>query len=189
MKIPIEISAHHIHLCKKDLEILFGKNYKLGVLKHLSQKKQFAAKETVILANANFRIESVRILGPVREKTQVEISKTEAKCFGINSPLRQSGDLDNLNGELEVIGSKGKIDLKGGIIIPLRHIHASPTDAIKHKLKDKQIVSVKVEGERGLIFYNVMVRINPFFVWRMHLDTDEANAAGLETGEQGEVIV
>jgi len=189
MKVPIEISARHIHLYKKDLETLFGKDYQLKVFKPLSQKGQFAAEETITLANANFRLEKVRILGPLREKTQVEICQTEARLFGIEPPIRESGDLKDSIGGLEIIGPDGKIELEKGLIIALRHIHASPTDAMKYKLKDKQLVSVKVEGQRSLIFHNVVIRVDPSFVWNMHIDTDEANAAGVKEGAEGEVIV
>ncbi|TSC96086.1 MAG: propanediol utilization phosphotransacylase [Parcubacteria group bacterium Athens1014_10] len=189
MKIPIEISAHHLHLCQKDLKILFGKNYQLNVFKPLSQKEQFAAEETVVLANENFKLENVRILGPLRNKTQVEISRTEAVHFGIQPLVKESGQLKESIGGLKIIGPNGTIELKEGIIIALRHIHASPTDALKYKVEDRQIVSVKVEGERALIFYKVVVRVDPLFVWNLHLDTDEANAAGLKGGEEGEMLL
>ena len=189
VKVPIEVSAHHIHLDKKDLGILFGKNYELEVLNHLSQNDQFAAKETVTLANDKFKLENVRILGPLRKKTQVEICQTEARMFGISPSVRNSSDLEKSTGGLEIIGPKGKIKLNNGIIIPLRHIHASFTEAVKYKVKNGQLVSVKVGGERGLTFHNVLVRVDPSFVWNMHIDTDEANAAGLKGGEQGELII
>ncbi len=189
MKVPIEISAHHLHLCQKDLEILFGKDYQLKVLKNLSQPNQFAAEETVVLANAKHRLERFRILGPVLEKTQIEISKTDAVNFGLEAPIKESGDLKESAGGLDIIGPCGKIELDKSIIIALRHLHISPTDAVKYKLQDKQLVSVRIEGERGLTFHNVMARIDPDFVWGMHIDTDEANAAGLKGGEEGEVIL
>lgn len=188
IKIPIETSARHVHLSKNDLEVLFGSGYELASLKSISQEGEFAASEEVAIATGKDNIERVRIVGPLRKKTQVEISITDAIKLGLTSPIRESGELEETPG-ITLIGPKGTVDLESGVIVAQRHIHASPTDAVKYNLKDKQIVSVKIEGERGLIFNQVIVRVAQNFVWRFQVDTDEANAAGLRGGEEGEVII
>lgn len=188
-KIQIEISARHIHLCQKDLNKLFGKGYELKKLKDLSQIGQFACQETVAIKTKSHEFGKVRILGPVRRYTQVEISLTDACKLGLDPPFRQSGAIKDSAG-IKIVGSRGMANLKNGVIIAKRHIHASPAEAQKYGLKEDQKVSVKVRGERALIFQNVAVRISQAFIWRMHLDTDEANAAGIKgAGCQGELIL
>lgn len=188
MQVPIEISARHVHLSREDLRILFGKNYQLKPLKKLSQPGLFAAYETVILSTPLASIEKVRIIGPEREKIQVEISQTDAVNLGINPPFRISGDLKNSE-KLKLIGPQGEIDLREGVIIARRHLHLSREEANQYHLKDGDIVSVKINGERELVFHQVVARVQPNFKWSVHLDTDEANAAGINsTNKTGEVI-
>ncbi len=174
-KVIIEVSARHCHLSQKDLVKLFGKGCKLKVLKPLSQKGEFASKEEVVLKTKDGEMK-LRVLGPARKKTQVEISMTEARKLKINPPLRLSGDIKKSEKGI-LIGPKGKITLKEGIIIAKRHIHCDPLTAKKLKLKQNQKVRVKTFGDRSLIFDNVIVRIDKSFVLRMHLDTDEGNAS------------
>jgi len=177
--VPIEISARHIHLSKKDLETLFGFGYKLKKLKNLSQPGLFAAKEVVDIKRGNQKITNVRIIGPVRNQTQIEISLTDAVNFGIKIPIRRSGNLKNSPG-ITLIGPKGKINIKEGLIVAWRHIHLGPQKAKKLGLKDGDLVSIKTKGKRALIFKNVLVRIiNKNFKVEVHLDTDEGNAAGI----------
>ncbi len=187
IKVPVEITARHLHISKHDLEILFGRNYKLKVLKSINQPGQFAAKETISLKGSKNVLNKVRIVGPIRKATQVEITLTDSYVLGIKVPYRKSGQLKN-SGKLTLIGPRGEVNLKQGVIIPLRHLHLSPTEAINLKLKDKQKVSVKVGSERHVTFHNVIVRVHKDFKLSVHLDTDEANAAGLLTCTYGELI-
>ena len=173
---------------KKTLEKLFGKGYKLTPDYPLSQKGEFAAKERVILKTKKGEIKRVRIIGPLRKKTQIEISRTDAFHLKINPPLRLSGDLKNTPG-ITLIGPKGEVKLKQGVIIAARHIHCDPKTAKKLNLKHGDKVSVRIKGKRGLIFNNVVVRIRKNFVWRMQIDTDEANAAGIRKTGIGSVRV
>lgn len=204
LKIPIEISARHIHLAQKDLEVLFGLNYQLTPIKKLSQHNQFVCEEKIEIQNLaswgakphmDFTFgkapdhNQVRILGPAREYTQVELSWTDFIYLGLKPFIALSGEQKKSQQELILVGPKGEIKLQKGVIIAKRHIHASPTDLEKYHLKDGQKVSVKIKSQRGLIFNEVIIRSHPSFVWTMHIDTDEANAAGL-SGEKaiGEVI-
>lgn len=186
-KVTIEVSARHIHISRRDLDILYGKGYELTVHKELSIPGQFAANETLTVKTEAGEFEKVRILGPVRDKTQVEISRTDAYRLKIDPPIRRSGDLEGSAGAT-LVGPNGKVDLQEGVIIARRHIHAKPEDAEKHGFKDGQIVSVKTKGERGLTFHNVFLRVRPGFEWYMHIDTDEGNAAGISGVTEGEVV-
>ena len=182
--IPIGVSAHHVHLSQEHLAELFGPGHPLTPLAPLIQPGQYACAEQVNLAGPKGRIERVRVLGPVRSQTQVEISRTEEFRLGIDAPVRMSGDLRGSPG-LIVEGPKGQIRLEEGVICAQRHIHMSPEDALRFGLRDQDVVSIRVEGERGIIFGDVMVRVNPKFTLEMHLDTDEANAAQVSTGDVG----
>ncbi|MFA6106371.1 MAG: phosphate propanoyltransferase [Patescibacteria group bacterium] len=177
MKIPIEISARHIHLSRKDLERLFGPGYELKKFKDLSEIGEFAARETVIVDGKKMALK-VRVVGPVRSRTQLEITATEAYQLGIKVPVRLSGDLKGTPG-IALRGPKGKIKIKNGVIIAQRHIHASREEAKQLKLGHRHKVRVSAAGERGVIFENVIVRVAENFRLSMHIDTDEANAAGL----------
>lgn len=188
MKIPIEISARHIHLCQKDKDVLFGKAYKLKFLRKLSQADEFATQETLTICGPKGRIENVRVISPLRDRTQVEISKTDGYKLGDIPPLRVSGDVIG-SSTITLIGPKGKIDLKEGLICAKRHIHLSPEEAKKFGLKDKQFVSVKISNKRSLVFSDVIIRVAPGFRLALHLDTDEANAAWVEVGDKGELIL
>ena len=188
IKIPIEVSARHVHLSRKDLDKLFGKGYQLTKIKNLSQPEQFAAKETITIKGKRGEIKNVRILGPVRQKTQVEISKTDAINLKIEAPVRLSGNL-KLSGGCILIGPKGKIKLKEGVIIAWRHLHIEPKLAKKYNLKNGQFVSIKVKNtKRSLTFHNVIVRVSPKFRLAFQIDTDEANAAGIDKFGEGELI-
>lgn len=178
----VEVSARHVHLSQKDLDTLFGKDYILTVKKLLSQPGQYAAEERVTVVGLKKELIGVSILGPVRVKTQVEVSLTDARSIGLNAPVRKSGDIEN-SAPCKIIGPKGEIKIKEGVIIAKRHIHLTPEDAHKFGMKDKQIVNVKIKTpERSLIFDDVVIRVREDFASAMHIDTDEGNAAGL-TGE------
>lgn len=186
-KIPVGLSNRHLHLTTKDLETLFGKGAKLTKLRDLTQPGQFAANETVTLVGPKGRIERVRILGPVRKETQVEVSKTDSYTLGIKPPVRISGDIKGTSG-VKIIGPRGEIDLREGAIVALRHIHMSSDEARSFGVKDGDMVKVKVPRERALIFDNVMVRSGPSHKLDFHIDIDEANAAGLSQGDFVEII-
>ena len=177
-KIPIEVSARHVHLSQKDLEALFGKGYKLKKLKQLSQPNDFAAKETLDIQAGLKKIKNIRIVGPTRKETQVELSRTDAIYLKLNPPIRISGNLKGTPGII-LIGPKRRIKIRRGVIIPWRHIHCSTEEAEKLGLKEGMIVSEKVEGRRSLTFYNVKIRVGENYKLCMHVDTDEGNAAGI----------
>lgn len=189
MRIPIEISARHIHLSRPDLEKLFGAGFEMIKLRDLSQPGQFAARQTVTLAGPKGRLEKVRILGPCRARTQVEISGTDAKKLGLKPPVRDSGNLKGAPG-LKISGPAGTVNLKQGVILALRHIHLDPATAAKLGVKNRDRVKVDTKGTRDLLFENVLVRVDPAFRPAMHIDTDEANAAGIDEGNnEGEIII
>ena len=180
--IPIGVSAHHVHLSQGDVERLFGPGHELSALSPLSQPGQFACEEQVRLIGSRGSIDRVRVLGPARSQSQVEISRTEGYRLGINAPVRMSGDLDGTPG-LILEGPAGQVELRNGVIYAQRHMHMTPTDARRLGLENGDVVRVRVEGARELIFGDVAVRISPKFKLEFHLDTDEANAAELNTGD------
>lgn len=183
--IPIAVSARHVHLTRATLDLLYGKDYELTEYKPLSQPGQFAANETVTLIGPKNKIEKVRILGPLRPKDQVEISKTDEFFLGIDAPVRDSGNVAGTPG-ITLSGPKGIAELKEGVIIAWRHIHMHPNDAILFGVKDKDVVNVDVHDEdRPLTFKNVLIRVSDKFKLEMHIDTDEANAAEIVSGEEG----
>jgi len=186
-KIKIEVSARHIHLKKEDFEKLFGVGAELTVLKKLSQPGMFAANETVSIKNESFQIDNLRIVGPLRDYTQIELSETEARKFKIDPPLRRSGDIENSPG-IVIIGPKGEVKIRDGVIIAKRHIHMTPKDAEEINVKDGDLLKVKTEGERGLTFENVVARVDENFLLAMHIDTDEGNAGGIERHGEGEML-
>ena len=184
--IPIEISARHVHISREDLEALFGAGYELTALKKISQTGQYAARETVTLKNGANEMAGVRIVGPTRSETQVELSASDARKLGVRPPVKRSGSVAEA-AILTIIGPHGSLT-KRCAIIPQRHIHASLEDAKRHNLQDGQIVSVKCGQDRGVIFSQVIVRVAQDFVWNFHIDVDEANAAGLLDNESGVII-
>ncbi|ENQ3106910.1 putative phosphotransacetylase [Bacillus sp. 491mf] len=187
-QIPIGVSNRHIHVTKEDLEKLFGNGHELTVAKELSQPGEFAAEETLTIKTDKAEIVRVRILGPVRKFTQVEISKTDARNLGINAPLRSSGNIDGTPG-ITLIGPNGEIQINKGVIVAERHIHMTPQDAAQFQVSDGQYVSVKVKGDRGLTFNQVLVRVKDTYALDMHIDTDEANSGNIKTGDFGELIL
>ncbi len=187
ISIPIEVSAHHIHLTQKHVEMLYGKGHTLTRKADLSQPGQFACEEQVTLSGPKGKVSRVRVLGPVREETQVEISMTEQFQLGIQAPLRASGMLENTPG-VTLEGTEGSVDVDRGVICALRHIHMTPEDGEVFGLHDRDIVRVQISGDRELIYGDVLVRIHPEFKLAMHIDTDEANAANLRTGVVGNII-
>lgn len=174
-KIPVEASGRHIHLSQTDAKILFGENYEFNVLKELSQPGQVAYKERLRLVGPKGVIEGVVILGPCRDKTQVELSMTDCKSLGIKPVIRNSGDTTGTPGAIILNGDK-IVKIEEGVIVANRHIHMTPEDADNLCVKDKEIVNVKIMSERPVIFEDVLVRVNSNFKLNMHIDYDEANA-------------
>lgn len=177
-KIPIGISNRHVHVSQEDLGILFGKGYTLTKKSDLKQPGQYASNETVTIRGSKGEFERVRILGPTRNRTQVEISKTDSFRLGIRPPIRESGDLEGTPG-IELIGPQGSVSISQGAIIALRHIHMTPEQAEALGVKDKDIVEVETFGERHGVFGDVLIRVSDQFSLEMHVDVDEANACAL----------
>ena len=187
-QIPVGISARHLHISQEHLDILFGEGHQLRVFKDLGQPGQYACEERVDLVTEKGSFKQVRILGPVRPKTQIELALTDAMKLGLKIPVRDSGDHRDAPG-LTLVGPKGQVKLDSGVIAACRHIHMTPAEAAEFGVKDKQFVSVKVgDAERCLIFDKVLVRVHDSFALEMHLDTDEGNAAGVGNGAIGEII-
>ena len=182
-KFIIETSARHVHVTKEALEILFGEGYELTNKKDLSQPGQFACVERVNVVGPKRELANVSILGPVRSACQVEISATDARSIGVDAVIRESGDIAGTPG-CKLVGPKGEVELKEGVIVAKRHIHMTPADAEKFGVKDKEIVSVKAESAvRGCTFDDVVIRVSEKFALAMHIDTDESNAAfGVKEG-------
>ncbi len=185
-KILVETSARHIHLSAEALEALFGKGATLTNKKDLSQPGQFACEEKVELVGPKSTMK-VSVLGPVRKDTQVELSLTDARALGISAPVRESGDIAGTTG-LTLRGPAGEYVINEGVIVAKRHIHLTPADAKELGVEDKEIVKVKLETERPLIFDGVVVRVNENFAAAMHIDTDESNAACAFGTVMGEIV-
>ncbi len=181
-EVPVRISGRHIHISQSDLEQLYGPGYKLTKYKDLAQPGQFAARETVTVVGPEGVIEDVRILGPVRDRTQVEISGTDGYHLGVDPPVRDSGNLEGTPG-IVLVGPFGAVTLREGVILAATHIHMNPEDADKLGLKNGDRVQVLVDGERDIIFNQVLVRVDKNYITEMHVDTDEANAAVIEDGD------
>ena len=184
--VPVGLSNRHIHLSKKHIEVLFGEGYELSNMKDLSQPGQYAANEKVEIVTPKAKLVA-RILGPARNTTQVEISKTDGFALGVNVPVKNSGDLDDTPGAT-IVGPKGSVELEKGVIVASRHIHMHTDDAEKFEIEDNSYVDVKITGQRGLIFNNVLVRVNKNYALDFHIDLDEGNAAGIKNGDLVQII-
>jgi len=187
-KVLVETSARHVHLSQADLETLFGKGAALHNKKDLSQPGQYACEERVDLVGPKRTLSNVSVLGPTRPATQVEISLTDARSIGLSAPVRESGDTAGSAG-CKLVGPAGEVEMKEGVIVAKRHIHTTPEEAAGLGVSDKEIVCVKIESEqRTTIFDDVVVRVSPSFASAMHIDTDEANAAGCGGEVYGEIV-
>ena len=187
MTVPVGVSARHIHLTQEDVEKLFGEGYRLTKKKDL-MGGQFAANEQCTVVGLKLRaIENVRILGPVRKQSQVEISATDARTLGVNAPLRESGDTKG-SAPVALVGPKGVVYLDEGCIVAARHIHMTPAQAASVSLKDGDYVSVRMGNERGAVLDHVKIRVDESFSLEMHIDTDEANACQVKQGDLAEII-
>jgi putative phosphotransacetylase len=185
--VPAAVSSRHCHLSQADLERLFGPGHTLTPLRMLEQPGQFAAEEKVLLETPKGRM-SLRVVGPVRKESQVELSLTDARTIGVTAPIRESGDVAG-SGACKLVGPAGEIEVPEGVIAAKRHIHMTPADAEKYGVQDKDTVCVKVDTNgRSLIFGDVVVRVSEKFSLAMHIDTDESNAACAVNGTMGEII-
>lgn len=185
--IPVGISNRHVHLSQEDLDACFGEGYKLTPIKDLTQPGQFACKETVTLCGPKGAVENVRILGPVRKSSQVELLASDSFKLGIKAPLRLSGDIKD-SASVTVVGPKGSVCLKEGAITAQRHIHMTPEEAVDFGLCDGQIVSIEITGPRGGIYNNVVVRANNTSSLDCHIDTEEANSMGLTSSSRIRIL-
>lgn len=188
-KVLINLSNRHVHMCREDVEILFGKGHQLTKMKDLLQPGQFACEETVTIKGPKGSFEGVRILGPERKETQCEVMASDAFRLGLRElPCRESGQLDG-SAAFEIVGPKGSVKKTQGLIIAKRHIHFDPASAERFGVKDKQVVKLHAGGDRGATFDNVICRVNAAYALECHLDFDEGNAVGIGNGAQGEVIL
>ena len=183
----VEASGRHVHLSRKELDALFGTGYELTKAKDLSQPGQYASKERLTVVGPKGAFHNVVILGPVRKESQVEVSLTDCLQLGVKAPIRESGDIEGTPGIVLVNGDKS-VSLDKGLIVAKRHVHMTPEDAEKLGVKNHDIVKVKVEGARPLVFDDVVIRVSPKFATYMHIDYDEANACGFSKGIRGLII-
>lgn len=187
MKVSIGVSNRHVHLTKEHLEILFGSGYELEKRNDLTQPGQYAATALVTIKTDKSEIDKVRVLGPIRNYTQVEISKTDAYKLGLNPPVRNSGDLEG-SSPITIVGPNGEVNLNEGCIIAARHIHILPEQMKMYELEGKETVSVKIDGEKGGIISNVYLKVSDESFFELHLDTDDANAHLIKNGDIGEIL-
>ncbi len=185
--VVVNVSNRHVHLRQNELEILFGKGYQLTKLRDLMQPGEHATNETVTIAGSKGEMKGVRVLGPLRKATQVEVSMTDSIHLGLNAPVRLSADTAG-SASVRITGPKGTVELKEGCIVAKRHVHMSPADAEFLGVKHGDVLSVRIEGERGLVFGNVIARVSPNMVLECHLDTDEANAAAAKNGTKAFIL-
>lgn len=187
IKIPIEISARHIHLCREDLDVLFGKNYKLTRLKKLSQASDFAAEETVEIEANETTIKNVRVVGEIRPKTQLELTFSDSYKLKMDIPVRLSGDIALTPG-FRIIGPAGVVVKKEGMIVAKRHLHLSPKEALELDIKDGDNLSVTSGDQRKTTYHEVLARVKEGFRLSCHIDTDEANAMGIKICSLGKLV-
>ncbi|MCT4565723.1 MAG: phosphate propanoyltransferase [Maledivibacter sp.] len=185
--VPVGLSNRHIHLSQEHIEVLFGEGHELTRFKDLGQPGQYACEEKVDLVGPKGTIKGMRVLGPARDKTQAEISFADGFVLGVKPPVRDSGDLEGSPGA-KIVGPKGEVEIEEGIIAAARHIHMHTSDGEKFGINDKDIVKVRVEGKRGLVFENVLARVKSNYALEIHVDLEEGNAAGLRNGDMVEII-
>lgn len=188
-KVLVEVSARHVHVTKEHLEILFGPGHELTPKKDLSQPGQYASAERVDLVGTRSTIKGVSILGPCRNASQVEVSLSDARTLGLSAMIRESGSIRGTTG-IEIVGPVGSVTLTEGLIVAKRHVHLTPVTADAQGVKNGQVVSVKVEtDDRSMTFGDVVIRVSEKFSPAMHIDTDEANAAGISSTAWGEIVI
>lgn len=187
MKLPIALSNRHLHLSREHLDALFGKGHELVKTKDLSQPGQYACEEKVDVIGPRGSLKGLRVLGPVRNKTQIEVSLADARALGVVAPIRDSGDLDGSPGA-KLVGPAGEVEIKEGVIVAARHIHMSLEEAEQFGVKNGDVVDVQTFGQRGLLFNNVVIRSSAQYSLEMHVDLEEGNAAGVANGDLVELI-
>lgn len=187
LRIPIGVSNRHIHLDRADMDALFGQGSELTRKKDLGQPGQYASEETVTIQGPKGALENVRVLGPLRKETQVEISLTDARILGVKAPVRESGVLDKTPG-ITIIGPKGTVQKEYGVIAALRHIHMTPETAAQIGIEDKDMVRVELGGSRGAVLDHVLVRVSDKYALEMHIDVDEANAVGAKNDDTAKIV-
>lgn len=185
--VPVAMSNKHVHISKEHLAILFGADHELTKMKDLSQPGQFACDEKVDIVGPKSTLKGVRILGPERPETQIELSVFDARTLGVDAVVRASGNTAGTPG-CTIVGPKGQVVIDHGVIVAARHIHMHTDDAPKFGVKDRDVVKVRMGKERAVVFENVVVRVHPEFALDMHIDIEEGNAAGIQNGDQGEII-
>jgi len=182
-KITVGISNKHAHLTQEQIEKLFGEGYQLTFFRKIKQPDEFVSNEKIQVVGPKGTLKDVRIMGPAREKAQIEMTLTNARDIGVHASIRVSADVEKTAG-VKLVGPVGEVELEEGVIAALRHLHMTQEEAAQMGLKDRQKVAVETMGERGVIFKNVIVRIDPLFSLEFHIDTDEANGAGLNPGDE-----
>ncbi len=188
MEIIVGISNRHAHLTQEQVEVLFGKGYELTFFKNIRQQDDFVSNEKIQVVGPKGSLKDVRIVGPVRKKAQIEMTLTNARTIGVEGVLRISEDVKGTQG-VKLIGPSGEYVLSEGVIVAKRHIHLNPKEAGLFNLNEGDQVSVQTEGDRSLTFHNVVIRIDPLYSAELHLDTDEANAAGVKHGDRATLIL
>lgn len=186
--VTVGVSNRHIHLSRADMDILFGAGSELTRMKDLGQPGQYAAEEIVTLRGSKGELGRVRVLGPLRSETQVEISVADGYQLGLKAPVRDSGQLKNTPG-IEIVGPKGSVKKDKGVIAAKRHIHMTPEDAGRYGLQDKQLIDVEFEGSRGAVLKQVLIRVSNKYALEMHIDVEEANALGIKTGDMAYMML
>lgn len=188
-RIPVAVSARHVHLTRATLDVLFGTGHELQIEHMLSQPGQFAAVETVSLVGSRGRLDHVRVLGPPRDADQIELSRSDEMALGLDAPLRVSGDLGHTPG-IQMIGPAGSVRIDHGVVTAVRHIHMTPADAQHFGVRHGQRVRVAVDSDgRDLVFGDVVVRVSPDYRLELHLDTDEGNAAGVSQDATAKLLI
>lgn len=187
MKLPIALSNRHIHLSKDDINKLFGEGHELTKTKDLSQPGQFACEEKVDVIGPKGTLKGLRVLGPARKQTQIEVSLADARALGVTAPIRDSGDLKDSPGA-KIIGPAGEVDITEGVIVASRHIHMNMEDAERFGVKDLDLVDVQTFGPRSVVFNKVLIRANPNYALEMHVDLEEGNGAGVCNCDMVELI-
>ncbi|MBE6129135.1 MAG: phosphate propanoyltransferase [Erysipelotrichaceae bacterium] len=187
-KFLVEVSARHIHLNREDMDLLFGAGSELHPMKELSQPGQYASEEKVTLVGPKGK-SSVRVLGPLRNETQVELSLTDARSLGVKAMIRESGDLEGTTGDLTLVGPAGEKAITSGVIAAKRHVHMTPADAERFGVENGEIVNVKIDTDgRSVVFGDTVIRVSDKYSLAMHIDTDEANAAAISGTAEGTII-
>lgn len=186
-QLPIALSNRHIHVSQKDLDLLFGEGYELTKFKDLSQPGQYACEEKIDIVGSRGVLKGVRILGPVRPNTQFELSVSDAFTLGVEPMIRNSGEIKSTPGA-KLVGPKGEVEIENGVIVAARHIHMHSNDADEFGVKDNDIVSIKTDGPRSVIFNNVLIRVSDEFALEMHVDIEEGNTSGVKNGQLVELI-